>query len=121
MAMEWIERLTGSLDDKKRWRQYKERKEHLPAPYRTATDGLERYFLYAGSIVKGDALVQMLEDLVELMEGAASDGTPVRGVVGDAPTEFAEAFIANYADAQWVDKERKRLEATIERAAAESD
>ena len=119
MAARWIELVTGSFEDKKRWRQYKARKEQLPASYRTAIDGLERYFMYAGAIAKGDVLVQMLEDLADLIERAAADGTPIRDIVGEDPVEFAETFIANYADGQWVNKERRRLTDAIDRAAGE--
>ena len=117
MAAGWIEKVTGSFDDKKRWRAYKARKEQLPPAYRTAIDGIERYLMYAGSIVKGDVLMQMLEDLADLIEGAAADGTPVRDIVGDDPVEFADTFAQNYADGQWIAKERKRLTDAIDEAA----
>jgi DNA-binding ferritin-like protein (Dps family) len=119
MAAKWIEQITGSFDDKKRWRQYKARKEQLPTSYRTSIDGLERYFMYAGSIVKGDVLMQMLEDLADLIERGAADGTPIRDIVGDEPVEFADTFIQNYVDGQWINKERKRLIDTIDQAAAD--
>lgn len=120
MAAKWVEVITGSFEDKKRWRQYKARKEQLPASYRTAIEGLERYFMYAGAIVKGDVLMQMLEDLADLIDRAAADRTPIRDIVGQEPVEFAEAFIQNYVDGQWINKERKRLEETIARSAAEA-
>ncbi len=117
MTAKWIEQITGSFEDKKRWRQYKARKEDLPTTYRTAIDGLERYFMYAGAIVKGDVLMQMLDDLADLIEQSAADGTPIRDIVGDDPVEFADTFIANYSDGQWVNKERKRLTDAIDKAA----
>jgi DNA-binding ferritin-like protein (Dps family) len=117
MAAGWIERMTGSLEDKKRWRQYKARKEQLPTSYRTAIDGLERYFMYAGAIVKGDVLMQMLEDLADLIERAAADATPIRDIVGDDPVDFADTFIENYSDGQWINKERTRLTDAIDQAA----
>src|SRR3954471_14441994 len=120
MAAKWIELVTGSFEDKKRWRQYKARKEQLPASYRTAIEGIERYFMYAGSIVKGDVFMQMLEDLADLIERAATDGTPIRDVVGQDPVGFADAFIANYADGQWINKERKRLNDAIDQSVDES-
>ncbi|MCC3301646.1 DUF1048 domain-containing protein [Arthrobacter sp. zg-Y895] len=119
MTAKWIELVTGPLEEKRRWRRFKHRKEQLPAGYRRAMDGLERYFMYAAPIAKGDVYVQMLEDLVDLVERAAVDGTPVRSIVGEDPVEFAEAFIANYADGQWIDKERRRLVETIDRSAEE--
>lgn len=119
MAAKWIEHVTGSFEDKKRWRQYKARKEQLPPGYRTAIDALERYLMYAGAIVKGDMLMQMLEDLADLVERAAADETPIRAVVGEDPVEFAEAFLENYTDGQWINKERLRLNNTIKEATGE--
>ncbi|MFJ7751220.1 DUF1048 domain-containing protein [Arthrobacter sp. NPDC097144] len=120
MAARWIEQVTGSFEDKKRWRQYKARKEQLPPNYRTAVDALERYLMYAGAIAKGDVLVQMLEDLADLFERAAADATPIRAVVGEDPVEFAEAFLQNYTDGQWINKERRRLNDTIREAASDA-
>ena len=118
MAQGWLEKVTGPLEDKKRWRQYKARKEQLPGSYHTAIDALERYFMYAGAIVKGDVLMQMLEDLADLIEQAAANATPVRDVVGDDPVEFAETFIRNYSGGQWIQKERQRLTDSINQASA---
>lgn len=120
MAAKWIELVTGSFEDKKRWRQYKARKEQLPTSYRTAIEGIERYFMYAGSIVKGDVFMQMLEDLADLIERAATDGTPIRDIVGDDPVEFADTFIQNYSDGQWINKERKRLNDAIDQSVDEA-
>jgi DNA-binding ferritin-like protein (Dps family) len=120
MAAKWIEQATGSFEDKKRWRQYKARKEQLPTSYRTAIDGIERYFMYAGSIVKGDVFMQMLEDLADLIERAAVDGTPIRDIVGEDPVEFADTFIQNYSDGQWINKERKRLNDAIDQSVDET-
>lgn len=120
MSAKWIEQVTGSSEEKKRWRQYKARKEQLPPGYRTAIDGLERYITYAGAIAKGDVFLQMVEDLADLFEGAAADGTPVRGIVGEDPVDFAEDFLSNYADGQWINKERRRLKETIDQAAEEA-
>lgn len=119
MAAGWIEHITGSFDDKRRWRQYKARKLELPANYRIAIDGLERYFCYAGAIAKGDVFMRMLEDLADLIEQGAADLTPIRDIVGDDPVEFAEVFIKNYSDGQWINKERQRLTDTIAEAVSD--
>ena len=119
MAPKWIEAVTGSLDEKKRYRQHKARVAQLPPPYRTAVEALERYFTYFGGISNGAVLVAMLDDLAELFEPAAADGTPIRAIVGDDPVEFAETFIANYADGQWINKERARLIKAIDSVAGD--
>lgn len=116
MAAKWIEVLTGSLEEKKQFRQYKARAKALPTSYRTAIEGLERFFMYAGGVSQGDVLVTMLDDLVVLFEQAAADGTPVSAIVGDDPVEFAETFLSNYSEGQWLKKERARLTETIARA-----
>jgi len=121
MAASWIEQITGSLEGKKRYRHYKARARQLPTGYRTVIEALERYLMYAGAIVKGDVLVAMLEDLADLFEQSAANETPIRDVVGDDPVEFAETFLRNYAGGQWINKERERLTAAIERASAESN
>jgi DNA-binding ferritin-like protein (Dps family) len=114
-----IERVVGDLGDKKRWRAYKARTKQLPASYRTAIEALERYLTYFGAITKGDVLMSMLEDLADLFEQSAANGTPIRAIVGDDPVEFAEEFLRNYAEGQWINKERARLIEAIARATAE--
>jgi DNA-binding ferritin-like protein (Dps family) len=114
-----IEKVVGDFGDKKRWRAYKARTKQLPANYRAAIEALERYLTYFGAITKGDVLMSMLEDLADLFEQSAANGTPIRSIVGDDPVEFAETFLRNYAEGQWINKERARLTEAIDRAAAE--
>ena len=75
--------------------------------------------MYFGSITRGDTLVSMLEDLADLFEQSAADGTPIREIVGEDPVEFAETFLQNYSEGQWINKERERLTKAIDRAAEE--
>jgi DNA-binding ferritin-like protein (Dps family) len=117
MAAKWIELVTGSIDQKKRYRQHKARTEQLPANYRTAVEALERYLMYFGSIAKGDILVSMLDDLTDLFEQSAANGIAIREIVGEDPVEFAETFLQNYSEGQWINKERERLANAIDRVA----
>lgn len=112
---QYLEMVTGPIEQKRRWRQYKARKAQLPANYHTAIDALERYLTYFGAITKGNVLVSMLEDLADLFEQSAADGTPVRAIVGENPVEFAETFVQNYSEGQWINKERERLTLAIDR------
>ena len=119
MAMEWVEKITGSLEHKKRYRAYKARKEQLPENHRAALEALDRYFMYFGGITKGETLVAMIEDLIDLFEESAANGTPIRALVGEDPVEFAEAFLKNYEAGRWIDKERRRFVDAIDRIAAD--
>lgn len=113
MAAKWIELVTGSLEQKKQYREHKARVQALPANYRTAVEAIERYLMYFGSITNGEIMVTMLDDLGDLFEQAAVDGTTVRDIVGTEPVEFVETFLANYSEGQWINKERQRLIAAI--------
>jgi DNA-binding ferritin-like protein (Dps family) len=80
---------------------------------------LERYTNYLGGLGDGDSILSMLDDLADLFEQGAADGTPVREIVGEDPVEFAEAFLRNYPAGQWITRERERLTHAIEHAAGE--
>ncbi|ANJ28131.1 DUF1048 domain-containing protein [Agromyces aureus] len=116
MAAKWIEALTGSLEQKKQYKQYKARIAALPEPYRAAANAFERYFMYQGGITDGDPAVMMtmLGDFADLWERAAIDQTPISEIAGGDPVAFAEAFSEAYVGKRWVDKERNRLTKTIE-------
>ncbi|HTF40284.1 MAG TPA: DUF1048 domain-containing protein [Propionibacteriaceae bacterium] len=121
MAANWIETITGSLEQKKQYRQYKARIEALPEPYGSAAKAFQRYFMYYAGFTAGDIIVQMMGDFADLWERAAADGTPVRAIVGDDPVEFAETFAQAYSGKQWIDKERERLTKTIDSLAGDDN
>jgi DNA-binding ferritin-like protein (Dps family) len=109
--------LTRMIAEKRRYRQYKARTKALPASYRTAVVGLERYLMVFGPS-DGDSLATMLEDLADLFEQSAANRTSVRAIVGEDPVEFAVAFLRNYPEG-WDSKERDRLTSAVERAVRE--
>ena len=116
----WLEGVVGRVvGEKKRWRSYKARVSTLPGPYRDAVNALERYLLVTGGISDGGNAASLLENLADLFEQAASDGTPIREIVGDDPLDFIEAFLRNYAEGDWRAKERQRLIKAIDAAAGD--
>lgn len=115
MSARWIELITGSFEDKKRWRAYKARIQQLPPNYRTAVEGVERYLMMTGP-ADGDYMLDMVDDLADLFEQAATDATPVREIVGDDPAEFVDTFKSNYGLAAWMGREQRRLADAIQRA-----
>jgi DNA-binding ferritin-like protein (Dps family) len=110
--------ISKMIGEKRRWRQYKARTSQLPASYRTAVDALERYLMCFGP-GDGASAASMFEDLADLFEQSAANGTSIRAIVGEDPAEFAEAFLRNYPEGQWISRERERLTRAIERAAGE--
>lgn len=106
------------IGDKRRYREYRARTERLPANYRAAIDALERYLFIFGPGT-GDSVQAMLDDLADLFEQSAANGTRVRDIVGDDPSEFVDQFLRNYPEGGWITKERDRLTQAIDRAAAD--
>ncbi|MER5626719.1 DUF1048 domain-containing protein [Streptosporangium sp. NPDC002544] len=116
--LQYLEVVTGPLEDKRRWRQYKARIRALPENYRTAVEALERYLMHFGPGDGADA-ASMFEDLADLFEQSAADGTPIREIFGEDPVEFVEAFVQNYSVGRYISRERARFTSAIERAAGE--
>ena len=111
----------GWLEQKRTYRQHQARTRQLPADYREAVEALQRYLMYYGAIAKGDVLLAMSEDLLDLFEQSAANRTPIRAIVGPDPVEFAEEFLRNYSDGQWINRERERLTSVIDRVAADGE
>jgi DNA-binding ferritin-like protein (Dps family) len=95
------------IGPKRRWREYKARVRQLPPNYRTAVDAIERYLMHFVP-TDGDSAESMFEDLADLFEQAAADGTPIREIVGEDPVEFVEAFVQNYTEGGYVPARAKK-------------
>jgi DNA-binding ferritin-like protein (Dps family) len=108
------------IGPKKQWRQYKARVKQLPPNYRVAVEAIERYLMYFGP-VGGDSAMSLFEDVADLFEQAAADGTPIREIVGADPVEFVEELVRNYSKGGYVARERQRLVSAIDRAAGEEN
>ncbi|WP_242676033.1 hypothetical protein [Streptosporangium minutum] len=50
----------------------------------------------------------MPEELADLVEQSAADGTPIREVARQDRVEFTEAFLANHPPGQWISPGRER-------------
>jgi DNA-binding ferritin-like protein (Dps family) len=107
------------IGEKRRWREYKARVRRLPANYRATVEALERYLMSAGGVVDADSAASLFENIADLFEQSAADGTTIREVVGEDPVEFIEALIRNYPEGDWRIRERQRLISAIDRAAGE--
>jgi DNA-binding ferritin-like protein (Dps family) len=104
------------IGPKRRWRKYKARVRQLPPNYRAAVDAIERYLMNFVP-TSGDSAASMFDDLADLFEQAAADGTPIREIVGEDPVEFVEAFVQNYSQGGYAStRVRKRLTDAIARA-----
>jgi len=112
--------VSKAIGEKRRWREYKARIAQLPDNYRAAAEAIERYLMSSGGVVDADSSASLLDNIADLFEQSAADGTPIRQVVGEDPVEFVEALIRNYPEGDWRLRERQRLVNAIARAAGEN-
>jgi DNA-binding ferritin-like protein (Dps family) len=108
--------MTRLLGDKRQWRAYRARVKHLPPNYRTAVDGIQRYLMYFGPMDAKSA-VSLFDDVADLFERAAADGTPIREIVGEDPVDFVDSLIRNYSRGGYVEREQQKLIRAIDEAA----
>jgi DNA-binding ferritin-like protein (Dps family) len=121
MTMSDVEKggfISKVVGGKRRWREYKARVRQLPPSYHAAVDAIYRYLNYAGGM-DADGAASLLDDVVDLFERAAADGTPIREIVGKDPVEFVDALIQNYSKDGYIARQRERLVSDINRAAGE--
>jgi DNA-binding ferritin-like protein (Dps family) len=112
----WIDKIVEDFADKKSYLEYRARVRKLPPGYRETAKALERYLMYVGPSDDSKALIAMLDDLAGLLEQSVTDELPIRDLVGEDPSEFAEAFLDNYSGGSWIRKERTRLSTSIDEA-----
>ncbi|MFB7181317.1 DUF1048 domain-containing protein [Streptomyces sp. NPDC056257] len=109
------------IGPKKRWRAYKARVKEFPEAHRVAIEAIERYLMHFVP-TDGDSNASMFEDLADLFERAAVDGTPIREVVGEDPVEFLDAFARNYSEGGYVPaRTKKQLTEALTRAEEAED
>ncbi len=108
------------IGEKRRWREYKARASKLPPNYRAAVEAFERYLMISGGISDGDSAASLFENIADLFEQSAADGTPIREIVGEDPVEFIEEMIRNYPEGDWRLRERQRLADAIALASGDT-
>lgn len=107
------------IGPKRRWRQYQARVKQLPPNYHMAVEAIQQCLMHFVP-TDGDSNASMFEDLADLFERAAADGTPIHEIVGENPVEFVEAFADNYSEGGFVPaRARMQLTAAIARAAGD--
>lgn len=105
--MNFIEKLTGNLDDKREWNRQAARVKVLPTDYRYVYKKIQHYLFCCGM-----ADIKMHYDLIDLFETGAAEGKSVSQITGDDVAAFCDEIIRNantYSD-DW----RRELNRDIE-------
>jgi DNA-binding ferritin-like protein (Dps family) len=88
--MNLIEKLIGSLDDKREWNRQAARVKVLPGDYRYAYKKIQHYLFCCGM-----SDVKMLYDLLNLFEMGVAKGKSVLEITGDDVAAFCDEIIRN--------------------------
>lgn len=92
--------------EKQAYRAYRKKVALLPPDFRQALQALEKYMNYWA---KDGQIYVILYSVLDMFEGAVSDGLTVKDVVGSDIATFADSLIEENPEATWVNTQREKL------------
>jgi DNA-binding ferritin-like protein (Dps family) len=104
MLKKIIETVTGSLDAKKEYKQYKKRVNQLPNEYRNTMLGIQTYMQNFGSLDGKE-----LYDILDMFEIAVADGRKVTDIIGKDIGTFCEEVIKAYPEKTWINGYKQKI------------
>ncbi len=103
-----IETVTGSLDAKKEYKNYKKRVDKLPTDYKNTMLGIQTYMLNFGSMDGKE-----LYDILDMLEIAAADGRKVEDIIGKDISSFCDGVIQANPEKTWINGYKKKVTTRI--------
>jgi len=91
MTAKWIETVTGSLEQKKQYKQAKSRMDALPEPYRTVAAAYNRYLMYYGVASFNDGFIP----------GVKAFTAAVLGGIGSLPGAVLGGLLIGLIESLW--------------------
>ena len=112
--MNLFEKMIGSLDDKREWREMEARAKSLPSEYRNAYKAIQKYMWTAGGgPTDWKDSSRIFVGILELFEEGAAEGKKVTDLTGEDVAAFCDDLVKD--EKTWKDKYRKKLNDTIGR------
>jgi DNA-binding ferritin-like protein (Dps family) len=112
--MNIFEKIIGSLDDKREWREMEARAKALPSEYRNAYKAIQKYMWTAGGgPTDWKDSSRIFGGILDLFEEGAAEGKKVIDLTGEDVAAFCDDLVKD--DQTWKDKYRKKLNDTIGR------
>jgi DNA-binding ferritin-like protein (Dps family) len=109
--MNLIEKIIGSLEDKREWRAMEARAKALPSDYHKAYKAMQKYLWNTGGVMDWQETKFVFNHLIDLLEEAAADGKRVKEVTGDDVAAFCDDLVSDAKS--WFDKQRQKLNDSI--------
>ncbi|MBP1947110.1 DUF1048 domain-containing protein [Virgibacillus litoralis] len=111
--MSFIEKIIGSLDDKREWREMEARAKTLPSEYFNAYKAIQKYMWTTGGLTDWKESSQIFGGILDLFEEGAADGKKVTELTGEDVAAFCDELVKDTKT--WKDKYRENLNNTIGR------
>jgi DNA-binding ferritin-like protein (Dps family) len=112
--MNIFEKIIGSLDDKREWREMEARAKALPSEYRNAYKAIQKYMWTAGGgPTDWKNSSRIFNGILDLFEEGAAEGKKVTDLTGEDVAAFCDDLVKD--EQTWKDKYRKKLNDTIGR------
>ncbi|WML40133.1 DUF1048 domain-containing protein [Neobacillus sp. OS1-2] len=112
--MNIFEKIIGSLDDKREWKELESRAKALPSEYRNAYKAIQKYlWTSGGGPTDWKDSSRIFGGILDLFEEGAAEGKKVTALTGEDVASFCDDLVKD--EQTWKDKYRKKLNDTIGR------
>ncbi|PZD96533.1 hypothetical protein DNH61_06935 [Paenibacillus sambharensis] len=105
--MNFIEKIIGSLDDKREWKAMEARAKSLPSEYRNAYNTIKEYIYATGGVTDWKDISRIFNGILDLFEEGAANGKKVTDLIGEDAASFCDELVKDAKT--WKDKQRKKL------------
>ncbi|KHF41524.1 DUF1048 domain-containing protein [Halalkalibacter okhensis] len=109
--MSFIEKIIGSLDEKREWKAMERRAKALPSEYHHAYKAIQKYMWTASGVTEWKDIKHIFGGLLDLFEEGAAEGKKVTDLTGDDVAAFCDELVKD--SKTWMDKYRTKLNETI--------
>ncbi|MFZ4453570.1 DUF1048 domain-containing protein [Salibacterium aidingense] len=112
--MNMMEKMIGSLENKREWKSMEARAKALPNEYRKAYNAIKKYMWTSGCLTDWKDMSRIFGGILDLFEEGAAEGRKVTDLTGEDVASFCDELVK---DAEtWHDKHRSKLNDTIGRS-----
>ncbi|WP_121663601.1 DUF1048 domain-containing protein [Metabacillus litoralis] len=111
--MNIIEKMIGSLEDKREWNAMEARAKALPSEYHNAYKAIQKYMWTTGGPTEWKECSRIFNGIIDLFEEGAAEGKKVTDLTGEDVASFCDELVKDTKT--WSDKYRTKLNDTVGR------
>lgn len=111
--MNIFEKISGSMDDKREWKELEARSQALPSEYHNAYNAIKKYIWTSDSPSDWKDISRIFGGIIDLFEEGAAEGKKVTDLTGEDVAAFCDELVKD--SITWRDKYRAKLNETIGR------